>query len=147
MASSVQPTFRQVRYEPLDPESRDHKKPIIKRGPSDPLKTAATPLYLQRLKEYMERHGEDRYIRETYGGESRAQAWLDNNGAIFMVALFAFIVFWVVVGVWAFVMSLICFGRSGSTAEKVIGLLLAWITGPFFWIYFVYNKGYCNQDA
>lgn len=52
---------------------------------------------------------------------------------------------WVFLGITAFIMSLVCFGRSGSTSDKVIGFLLAVFFGPFYWLYFAFNKGYCKR--
>jgi len=40
-----------------------------------------------------------------------------------------------------------CFGKSGSTAEKVIGLLIAFFTGPFYLLYLNFNTGYCEDDV
>ena len=40
-----------------------------------------------------------------------------------------------------------CFGKSGSTAEKIIGVLIAFFTGPFYLLYLNFNTGYCEDDA
>ena len=45
-----------------------------------------------------------------------------------------FALVWMALGMWAFVRSLYCFGRSGSTTEKVVGLLVAWVFGPFAYL-------------
>ena len=58
--------------------------------------------------------------------------------------LIAFLVLWVVSGLVAFVYSLICIGRSGSTGQHVIGVLLAFFFGPFYWIYYGVSKTYCK---
>ena len=63
-------------------------------------------------------------------------------GTILTIGILLFL--WVVAGFIAFVMSLVCFGRSGSTSEHVIGLLLAFFLGPFYWIYFFVSKSYCK---
>lgn len=52
---------------------------------------------------------------------------------------------WGLVGFAGFVMSLVCFGRSGSTSQHVIGLILAILLGPFYWIYFFVSKSYCAK--
>ena len=137
--SGVQPTFRQVRFEPVDPE-REGEQAEIKRGPKDPLKSAATPLYLhmRRLAEFVRSDGADGSIIEGYSGGS-------EGGALLVILLLVGIIVWVVAGVWALVMSLICFGRSGSGVEKVVGIVLAWLIGPFYWLYFAYNTSYCNK--
>ena len=60
-------------------------------------------------------------------------------------------VFWIIVGVWvilgfiAFVLSLTCFGKSGTLADKIVGLLLALLFGPFYFIYYFVMKDYCKN--
>lgn len=54
-------------------------------------------------------------------------------------------VVWVALGIAAFVMSLLCFGRSGSMTEKIFGFLLSVFFGPFYWVYFMVMKKYCRK--
>lgn len=58
--------------------------------------------------------------------------------------LITFIFVWVFIGLVAFILSLVCFARSGSTFEKIMGLLLAIFFGPFYFLFYVFNKGYCR---
>jgi Mn2+/Fe2+ NRAMP family transporter len=51
---------------------------------------------------------------------------------------------WIAAGIVAFIVSLICFGKSGKRIDKVIGLLLAVLFGPFYWIYYMVVKKYCR---
>ena len=60
------------------------------------------------------------------------------------LGLLAFIIIWVVLGIIAFIYSLICFGKSGSGLEKVVGLVLAIFFGPLYWIYYIAVKNYCK---
>lgn len=61
-------------------------------------------------------------------------------------ALVAFIIIWSILGVLAFFTSLICFGfRSSSLDQKVLGLLVSLVLGPFYWLYFFFNKDYCRR--
>jgi hypothetical protein len=39
-----------------------------------------------------------------------------------------------------------CFGKSGSTAEKIIGVIIAFFMGPFYLLYLNFNDGYCNAE-
>ena len=64
-----------------------------------------------------------------------------------MLGVVIFFALWTIIGLIAFIHSLVCMGRSGSTAEKIIGLLLAIFFGPFFYIYFWVNKGYCKTTS
>ena len=61
--------------------------------------------------------------------------------------VFLVMLIWVVAGIVAFVMSILCFGKSGTIAQQVVGLLLAVFFGPFYWLYFVAVKSYCNAPA
>ncbi len=58
-----------------------------------------------------------------------------------------FVVIWAILGIIAFITSIVCFGYSGSMTEKVIGLLLALLFGPFYFLYFYFNKGYCGKKT
>jgi len=59
-------------------------------------------------------------------------------------SIFAFI--WVVIGFIAFLASLVCMFYQGSPTDKAVGLLLAIITGPFYWLYYIYNMNYCTRS-
>ncbi len=52
---------------------------------------------------------------------------------------------WFIGGIIALIMSIVCFGLSGSTSEKVIGLLIAFILGPLYFIFYGVNKSYCRN--
>jgi len=56
-------------------------------------------------------------------------------------------VVWVIFGIAGFVMSLVCFGFSGSVAEKLIGVVLAAILGPWYWAYYYLSSSYCKREA
>ena len=55
-----------------------------------------------------------------------------------------FIFLWLIAGLVAFIMSLVCFGKSGTTTDKFIGLILAFLFGPLYFIFFGLNKSYCR---
>jgi uncharacterized membrane protein len=59
-------------------------------------------------------------------------------------SIFAFI--WVIIGIIAFLASLVCMFYQGSPTDKAVGLLLAIITGPFYWLYYIYNMNYCTRS-
>lgn len=61
--------------------------------------------------------------------------------------LLIFLIIWMIIGIIAFITSIVCFGYSGSMTEKVIGLLLALIFGPFYFLYFYLNKNYCGKKT
>ena len=59
---------------------------------------------------------------------------------IILVALIA----WTLAGIGAFIMSILCFGKSGTTAQQAIGLALSFLFGPFYWIYYFAVRNYCK---
>ena len=61
------------------------------------------------------------------------------------VALIIFGTLWTIFGIVGFVMSLICFGYSGSVGEKLFGLLAAIMMGPFYFIYYFSSGSYCKK--
>jgi len=61
-----------------------------------------------------------------------------------LIALYIFILVWSLIGLIAFIMSLVCFGRSGTLLEKIIGLLLAIFFGPLYFIFYIFNTSYCR---
>jgi hypothetical protein len=63
------------------------------------------------------------------------------------IGLLLLIVVWGVVGFAAFITSLVCVGYSGTFGQKVIGLLLALIFGPFYFIYYGFSKTYCSSNS
>jgi uncharacterized membrane protein len=63
----------------------------------------------------------------------------------FSIIIFLILLIYVISGILAFIMSLICFSYGGSINDKALGLLLAFVTGPFYWLYFMYNNEYCTR--
>ena len=57
-----------------------------------------------------------------------------------------FILLWVVLGLAAFVMSVLCFGYTGSTAQHVAGVVFAILFGPFYWLYYAVSSDYCGKS-
>jgi hypothetical protein len=70
---------------------------------------------------------------------------LDNLGKDpYFVIIMILILIWALVGLVAFITSIVCFTRSGTAFEKVIGLLLALFFGPLYFLFFAFNKSYCK---
>lgn len=54
---------------------------------------------------------------------------------------------WLFTGVLAFITSLICFAFHGTISDKFLGLIVALVIGPFYWLYFIFNNtGYCSRS-
>lgn len=72
----------------------------------------------------------------------------NNSASSFVVGVWVFyailyLIIWVVSGIAAFVASLICLGFRGSMSDKIIGVVIAILMGPLYWLYFSLNKDYC----
>lgn len=53
---------------------------------------------------------------------------------------------WVILGIAAFIKSLSCFSvsRTGTDTQKVVGLVLAILSGPLYFIYPLVSDSYCK---
>ena len=110
-------------------------------GPPPPLKTSV--------------HGDDR-------APPAAASWSMSggmpNGSIvtnFLSSIFsnalgryaaAFGIVWFVFGFAGFIMSFICFGYTGNIGEKLLGLILAVVMGPVYWLYYFVSPSYCKAN-
>ena len=54
------------------------------------------------------------------------------------------LIVWSGLGIFAFGLSIFCFGRSGTTAQKILGLFLALLFGPFYLLYYRFSETYCK---
>lgn len=61
------------------------------------------------------------------------------------LAISLFLIVWIILGITAFIVSLTCFGKQGSNSDKIIGLLIAALFGPFYWVFYGTNKSYCKM--
>ena len=68
----------------------------------------------------------------------------NSNNSPISNGLLIFILIWGLIGFIGFIMSLVCYSKSGTLDEKIIGILIALVTGPFYFLYYIFNKGYCR---
>ena len=54
---------------------------------------------------------------------------------------------WALLGILAFITSLVCFAYDGSFMQNWVGFLTAIIMGPFYWIFYAYSDGYCASGS
>ena len=54
------------------------------------------------------------------------------------------VLLWVISGIVAFVWSIVCFWKTGNLAQKLGGLILSIIFGPFALIYIVLMQQYTD---
>lgn len=74
----------------------------------------------------------------------------ENNATAIGVGVFIGILWFLIGLVWAasLITSLVCIGKSGTAAEKAIGVILAFLLGPlFFFVYLYFNKAYCRSKS
>ncbi len=69
-----------------------------------------------------------------------------DSTAAFSAFFLLFLGIFVIVSIYCLVKSFMCFGKSGTTAEKIMGVLIAFFTGPFYLLYLNFNTGYCNDE-
>jgi len=62
------------------------------------------------------------------------------------ILLLLFLMFWIFAGLGAFIMSLVCFGYSGTIIDKIVGFILAIFFGPFYWFFYGFNTFYCKKN-
>jgi len=58
---------------------------------------------------------------------------------------FIFILIWILLGICAFITSLVCIGKSGDINDKTLGIIIASMLGPLYFIYLGYNNRYCRK--
>lgn len=76
------------------------------------------------------------YLTDTHGMERR------NHRRSSLAKLLISV--WIFVGLAAFIMSMICFNKSGRPVDHLAGLMIALVTGPFYFIFWSVNKRYCR---
>lgn len=70
-----------------------------------------------------------------------------KESILYVILVGCFVITVVILGLMALVYSLMCFGYQSTFFEKMLGLLLAFFTGPFYFIYYAYNKSYCRKSS
>mgnify|MGYP001377450025 FL=1 len=66
---------------------------------------------------------------------------------IVAIIIFILLIFILFATIGALIYSLICFGYSGTPMDKIIGLMIAYFLGPFYWIYYYWNPTYCKNNT
>ena len=67
-----------------------------------------------------------------------------SSVAGFGIVVVIFMLLWALIGIIAFIFSLVCFVRSGTIVEKALGLVLAVLFGPLYFLFYIFNTGYCR---
>ena len=53
---------------------------------------------------------------------------------------------WSLIGIIAFILSLVCFGYSGTFGQKILGLVISLVFGPFYFLYYYFSGSYCKSN-
>ncbi len=104
----------------------------------------------ERYVENMDNQDQDKMIENMNTQVATQDKKVEESNKGFIKSLggiIIFVVIWVILGLIAFITSIICFGFSGSTTEKILGLIISLLFGPFYFIYFYLNKNYCGKKS
>jgi hypothetical protein len=66
---------------------------------------------------------------------------------IVAIILFILLIIILFATIGALIYSLICFGYSGTPVDKILGLVIAYLLGPFYWIYYYWHPTYCKNNT
>lgn len=66
--------------------------------------------------------------------------------ASFIFLYYALVLAYILAGIVAFFMSIVCFNYKGKASYNIIGFLIALFLGPFYWIYYALNSKYCYNE-
>jgi len=73
-----------------------------------------------------------------------AQPGADKRWTVKSILAVTALGLWLLFGLVGFVMSLICFGYSGSLGEKILGIVIALVLGPWYFLYYFSSGSYCK---
>ena len=59
--------------------------------------------------------------------------------------VFVFTLLWFITGLLGWLMSIYCFKYNKTKIENVVGVLIAILLGPFYWLYYIYMQNYCGK--
>lgn len=62
-----------------------------------------------------------------------------------LIAIFIGACLWIFASVSALAMSVACFKHSGTHAQHTLGVTIFAFTGPFYWLYYFFNRSYCRS--
>jgi peptidoglycan biosynthesis protein MviN/MurJ (putative lipid II flippase) len=84
-------------------------------------------------------------MTDNQDNKNKQEQQSDEPMTLSVKILIIFLILFVVTGIIAMVWSLVCLGKSGTDLQKFVGVLVAFFTGPFYFIYYGFNKGYCRD--
>lgn len=54
-------------------------------------------------------------------------------------------IIWLGAGIAGYIISILCWKYTGTKKQKIIGIVIALLTGPIYWLYFFLSKNYCKN--
>jgi hypothetical protein len=79
------------------------------------------------------------------GALATAEPALPKEGwTVKSILAVTFLATWLLFGLIGFIMSLVCFGYSGSVGEKILGIVIALALGPWYFLYYFSSGSYCK---
>jgi hypothetical protein len=67
---------------------------------------------------------------------------MESSPGLVITSVFFIIMLWGLAGIIALIWSLICMGKSGTNGEKFVGILIAFLLGPLYFIYYAFDVGH-----
>jgi hypothetical protein len=67
-----------------------------------------------------------------------------KTASLFAILFFIVYVVWGISIIAAFIQAVVCFSRSHDVVRNMLGLLVATVFGPFYWLYYFMDPGYCG---
>jgi hypothetical protein len=74
-----------------------------------------------------------------------AQPDASSGWTVKAIVFVTFLGLWILFGLVGFILSLVCLGYSGSVGEKILGIIIALALGPFYFLYYFSDAGYCKR--
>lgn len=64
--------------------------------------------------------------------------------ATYGITMILLVLAWMVMGLVAFIWSLVCATKTPSVGKVIFGVLLSMLTGPLWFVYWYVDKDYCR---
>jgi hypothetical protein len=109
----------------------------------DDAKYGCEKMFSCREKERIMKKNNNSFMSSSKSKMMKSGKMFKNDNTVKSVGIL--VVLWVLLGLIAFIMSLVCFTRKGTMAQNIVGLLMSVLFGPLYFIYYfmMKDKGYC----
>ena len=66
-------------------------------------------------------------------------------GLMYLWWILIVVLIWLIAGITGFWASIVCLFYNSSFGDKIAGLIMGLFSGPFYWLFYIYNMNYCNR--